>query len=62
LSRLSPGISVEKVRPLVMKLVRLSHTNDNRTGKEHMRLCYSHVSASHIEEGVRRLGHLLSES
>ena len=34
----------------------------NRSGKEHMRLCYSYVSESQIEEGVRRLGHLLSET
>jgi 2-aminoadipate transaminase len=33
----------------------------NRTGKEHMRLCYSYVSATQIGEGIRRLGHLLSE-
>ncbi len=33
----------------------------NRSGKEHMRLCYSYVPDSQIEEGVRRLGHLVSE-
>ncbi len=33
----------------------------NRSGKEHMRLCYSYVAESQIEEGVRRLGHLVSE-
>lgn len=33
----------------------------NRAGKEHMRLCYSYVPESEIEEGIRRLGHLLSE-
>ena len=33
----------------------------NRTGKEHMRLCYSYVPESEIDEGIRRLGHLLSE-
>jgi len=33
----------------------------NRSGKEHMRLCYSYVSESQIEEGIRRLGYLLSE-
>ena len=33
----------------------------NRSGKEHMRLCYSYVSDSQIEEGVRRLAHLVSE-
>lgn len=33
----------------------------NRTGEEHMRLCYSYVPESQIEEGVRRLGHLVSE-
>jgi 2-aminoadipate transaminase len=32
----------------------------NRTGKEHMRLCYSYVPESQIEEGIRRLGRLLS--
>ena len=33
----------------------------NRSGKEHLRLCYSYVPEDRIEEGVRRLGHLLSE-
>ncbi|UCF81982.1 MAG: PLP-dependent aminotransferase family protein [Desulfobacteraceae bacterium] len=33
----------------------------NRSGKEHMRLCYSYVPESQIEEGVRRLGYLFSE-
>ena len=33
----------------------------NRSGKEHMRMCYSYVPDSQIEEGVRRLGHLVSE-
>ena len=33
----------------------------NRTGKEHMRLCYSYVPESQIEEGIRRLGRLLSQ-
>jgi len=33
----------------------------NRSGKEHMRLCYSYVPDSQIEEGVRRLAHLMSE-
>ena len=33
----------------------------NRSGKEHMRLCYSYVPESQIEEGVRRLGHLVSQ-
>ena len=33
----------------------------NRTGKEHMRLCYSYVPEPEIDEGIRRLGHLLSE-
>ncbi len=33
----------------------------NRSGKEHMRLCYSYVPGSQIEEGVRRLGRLVSE-
>jgi 2-aminoadipate transaminase len=32
----------------------------NRAGKEHMRLCYSYVPESQIEEGIRRLGRLLS--
>ena len=31
----------------------------NRSGKEHMRLCYSYVSESQIEEGVRRLAHIV---
>ena len=31
----------------------------NRSGKEHMRLCYSYVHESQIEEGIRRLAHLL---
>ena len=33
----------------------------DRSGSEHMRLCYSYVSESQIEEGIRRLGHLVSE-
>jgi 2-aminoadipate transaminase len=33
----------------------------NRKGKEHMRLCYSYVSESRIEEGIRRLARLVSE-
>ena len=33
----------------------------NRKGKEHMRLCYSYVSESRIEEGIRRLAGFLSE-
>ena len=33
----------------------------NRSGKEHMRLCYSYVPESQIEEGIHRLGQLLSE-
>ncbi|MBW1734341.1 MAG: PLP-dependent aminotransferase family protein [Deltaproteobacteria bacterium] len=32
----------------------------NRQGKEHMRLCYSYVPEEQIEEGIRRLGALLS--
>jgi len=31
----------------------------NRSGKEHMRLCYSYVPESQIEEGVRRLAHIV---
>jgi 2-aminoadipate transaminase len=34
----------------------------NRGGKEHMRLCYSYVTESQIEEGIRRLGRLLSRA
>ena len=34
----------------------------NRRGKNHMRLCYSYVPESHIEEGIRRLAHVLSVS
>lgn len=33
----------------------------NRSGREHMRLCYSYMPDSQIEEGIRRLGHLVSE-
>ena len=33
----------------------------NRSGKEHMRLCYSYVPDSEIEEGIRRLARLVSE-
>jgi 2-aminoadipate transaminase len=33
----------------------------NRGGKKHMRLCYSYVSESKIEDGIRRLGKLVSE-
>jgi 2-aminoadipate transaminase len=32
----------------------------NRSGKEHMRLCYSYVPESQTEEGIRRLGQLVS--
>ena len=32
----------------------------NRSGKERMRLCYSYVPESQIEEGIKRLGQLLS--
>jgi len=34
----------------------------NRKGKEHMRLCYSYVSESKIEEGIQRLARLVSEA
>jgi len=34
----------------------------DRSGKEHMRLCYSYVPESKIEEGIRRLGKLVSET
>jgi 2-aminoadipate transaminase len=34
----------------------------NRSGKNHMRLCYSYVPESNIEEGIRRLAHVLSVS
>lgn len=33
----------------------------NRKGKEHMRLCYSYVPESRIEEGIERLARLVSE-
>jgi 2-aminoadipate transaminase len=33
----------------------------DRSGKEHMRLCYSYMPESQIEEGVRRLRQLFSE-
>jgi len=33
----------------------------DRSGKEHMRLCYSYVPDSQIEEGIRRLAHLVSQ-
>jgi 2-aminoadipate transaminase len=32
----------------------------NRIGKNHMRLCYSYVPESKIEEGIRRLSHVLA--
>jgi 2-aminoadipate transaminase len=32
----------------------------NRSGKNHMRLCYSYVPESNIEEGIRRLSHILA--
>ena len=32
----------------------------NRSGKEYMRLCYSYVSDSQIEEGIHRLANLVS--
>ncbi|MCP4579282.1 MAG: PLP-dependent aminotransferase family protein [Deltaproteobacteria bacterium] len=34
----------------------------DRSGKEHMRLCYSYVPDSQIEEGIRRLAGLVSET
>ena len=34
----------------------------NRSGKEHMRLCYSYVPDAQIEEGIRRLAHFIPES
>ena len=34
----------------------------NRSGKNHMRLCYSYVPELNIEEGIRRLAHVLSAS
>ena len=33
----------------------------DRSGKEHMRLCYSYIPESQIAEGIRRLAHLVSE-
>jgi 2-aminoadipate transaminase len=33
----------------------------DRSGKEHMRLCYSYVPDSQIEEGIRRLAGLVNE-
>jgi len=32
----------------------------NRSGKNHMRLCYSYVPESKIEEGIRRISHVLA--
>ena len=32
----------------------------NRSGKNHMRLCYSYVPESYIEEGIRRIAHVVS--
>lgn len=34
----------------------------NRKGQEHMRLCYSYVSESRIEEGIQRLARFVSEA
>ena len=63
---LPQGIDTEALLPRAIEEASVAYAPGpafyhNRTGKEHMRLCYSYVSASQIEEGVRRLGHLLSE-
>ncbi|MBW2341678.1 MAG: aminotransferase class I/II-fold pyridoxal phosphate-dependent enzyme [Deltaproteobacteria bacterium] len=63
---LPPGIDSEALLPRAIEKASVAFAAGpafyhNRTGREHMRLCYSYVSASQIEEGVRRLGRLVSE-
>jgi 2-aminoadipate transaminase len=63
---LPQGIDTEALLPRAIEEASVAYAPGpaffhNRTGKEHMRLCYSYVSAKQIGEGIRRLGHLLSE-
>jgi len=63
---LPPGIDSEALLPRAIEKASVAFAAGpafyhNRTGREHMRLCYSYVPASQIEEGVRRLGRLVSE-
>jgi len=60
------GIDAEALLPRAIEDASVAYVAGpafyhNRSGKEHMRLSYSYVPESQIEEGVRRLGHLLSE-
>jgi len=63
---LPEGFDTEALLPRAIEEVSVAYAPGpafyhNRTGKEHMRLCYSYVSVTEIEEGIRRLGQLLSE-
>jgi 2-aminoadipate transaminase len=63
---LPEGIDTEALLPRAIEQTSVAYVAGpafyhNRTGKEHMRLCYSYVPESQIEEGIRRLGHLVSE-
>jgi len=62
---LPQGIDTEALLPKAIEESSVAYAAGpafyhNRTGREHMRLCYSYVPASQIEEGIRRLGHLVS--
>jgi len=62
---LSKGIDTEALLPRAIKDASVAYGAGpafyhNRSGNEHMRLSYSYVPESQIEEGIGRLGRLLS--
>jgi 2-aminoadipate transaminase len=61
---LPKGIDTEKLLPKSIKDVSVAYGAGpsfyhNRSGKEHMRLCYSYVPDSQIEEGIQRLARII---
>jgi len=61
---LPKGIDTEKLLPKAIKDVAVAYGAGpsfyhNRSGKEHMRLCYSYVPDSQIEEGIQRLARII---
>ncbi|MBW1783326.1 MAG: PLP-dependent aminotransferase family protein [Deltaproteobacteria bacterium] len=61
---LAEGVDTEALLPTAIEEAAVAYGAGpsfyhHRGGKEHMRLSYSYVSESRIEEGIRRLGRLL---
>jgi len=62
---LPEGIDTEDLLPMAVEQAGVAYGAGSsfyhdRSGKNHMRLSYSYVSEPRIEEGIRRLGNLLS--